>query len=190
MFFIIGLGNPGASYQATRHNIGWQVVDRAAQVWRVSMRVDRWVRSGVSKVQSVDVILAEPLTWMNQTGPVVHRFLDTYGGLPGQVLVVHDDLDLPLGRLRFRPGGGAGGHRGVTSLIAALGTDRFNRLKMGIGRPPEGVDPAAYVLSPFGSEEHERLQGVLDLAVDGLACVVTRGITAAMNHYNARTGNG
>lgn len=154
------------------------------------MRSDRWARFGRGQIQSVEVMLVEPLAWMNQTGPVVRRFLEICGGEPGQIVVVHDDLDLPLGRLRFRSGGGAGGHRGVISLIAALGTDRFTRLKMGIGRPPEGIDPADYVLSPFGSEECQRHEGVLNLAVEALECVLTQGITAAMNHYNARTANG
>lgn len=190
MLLIVGLGNPGEAYQSTRHNIGWQVVEHAARRWGAPLKSEGWVRFGVTKVQSVDVMLVEPLAWMNQTGPVVHHVLQACGETPDELLVVHDDLDLPLGRLRFRSGGGTGGHRGLHSLVEVLQTDQFMRLKVGIGRPPDGIDPAVYVLSSYGPEEQLRHKAVVNLAVDALECVVTHGLPAAMNLFNGRLANG
>jgi PTH1 family peptidyl-tRNA hydrolase len=190
---IVGLGNPGERYAPTRHNIGSQAVERAATRWSVTLKPAGPARQGSGTVRSsgpsgshTDVTLAVPLAWMNESGPAVKALLDSLALVPDQVIVVHDDLDLPLGRLRIRRRGGPGGHNGILSIITALNTDEFCRLKLGVGRPPLGVDSADYVLAPFLSEERAEVERVVDQAVLALDCLVTEGTAAAMNRFNQK----
>lgn len=127
-----------------------------------------------------------PLVWMNQTGPVVKALLETLSLSPEALTVIHDDMDLELGRLRFKRFGGHGGHNGVLSIITVLGTDQFCRLKVGIGRPIAGEDPAEFVLSPFSSDEMVQVEPSLVRAVEALDCLLKEGLAAAMNRFHGR----
>ncbi|WP_447973455.1 aminoacyl-tRNA hydrolase [Nitrospira sp. Kam-Ns4a] len=190
MRLIVGLGNPGERYLRTRHNVGRQVVERAAARWSVRLRPGGPAHRGVGQVgppdAKQDITLAVPLTWMNDSGSAVKTLLEDLGLPPEQLLVVHDDLDLPVGRLRVKARGGAGGHNGLLSIIAALDTDAFCRLKIGIGRPAPGQDPADYVLSPFAPEEQAVIEPVEEQAVAALECWIVEGVAAAMNRFNQK----
>ena len=186
MRLIVGLGNPGERYARTRHNIGAMALERAAAKWAVALPPVGPGRWGLGRVGDSEVALAVPLAWMNQSGPAVKAMLDALTLSPEQLVLVHDDLDLEVGRLRVKRGGGWGGHNGVSSVIETLETQDFCRVKVGIGRPPPGVDPADYVLSPFSPDERELIEATLDRAVPALECLVTEGLEAAMNRYNVR----
>lgn len=181
---IVGLGNPGEEYCRSRHNVGFMVVERLAGRWRLPWQVPRnRSRLATGEVAGAQVALLEPLTYMNLTGHSVARVLRELGLSPEQAMVVHDDVDLPLGRLRLRRAGSAGGHRGVQSTIDLLGTAEFARLRVGVGRPLDG-DVRQYVLAPFAPEEREELDQVLERAASALECWLAEGMEAAMNRYN------
>lgn len=182
----MGLGNPGERYAHTRHNTGAMALERAAAKWAVALPPAGPACWGRGRVGDMEVALAVPLAWMNQSGPVVNKLLEVLALSPEHLVLVHDDLDLEVGRLRLKRGGGWGGHNGVSSVIETLGTQDFCRVKVGIGRPPPGVDPAEYVLSPFSPDERELIEASLDRAVPALECLVTEGLEAAMNRYNVR----
>ena len=186
MHLIVGLGNPGPRYADTRHNVGWQVLDRAAACWSIRIESGSVARWGRGRIGSGEVMLAAPLVWMNQTGLVVKALIEKWALTPKDLIVIHDDLDLDLGRIRIKRSGGSGGHNGILSILTALDCDEFCRLKIGIGRPAPGVDAADYVLSPFSPEERPILGQVLDQAVAALECVVTEGMASAMNRFNVR----
>jgi PTH1 family peptidyl-tRNA hydrolase len=183
---IVGLGNPGERYARTRHNIGVRVLERAATRWSVNLGPAGRPRSGKGRVGSVEVRLSAPLTWMNETGPAVKALLEELTLSPLDLVVIHDDLDLELGRLRIKRNGGSGGHNGLLSILTALETDEFCRLKVGIGRPAPGEDPAEFVLSPFPPEETPRIEVGLERAVAALDALVAEGVESAMNRFNMR----
>jgi peptidyl-tRNA hydrolase, PTH1 family len=162
------------------------VLRRAAARWKVNRSLRGRVRLGHGRVGTVDVMLAEPLAWMNHNGPVVKALLDECESSPHDVIVVHDDVDLPVGRLRLKRNGGSGGHNGILSLLTALDTNQFSRLKVGIGRPLPGEDTADYVLSPFTPDEMVILDAALDWATLALECVVVEGVEMAMNRFHVR----
>lgn len=190
MQLIVGLGNPGDRYARTRHNVGCRVVERAAARWAIPLTPIGVARQGRGVVGQTDVTLALPLAWMNQSGPAVKAVAEALGlpagPLSDSMTVVHDDLDLPLGRLRIKRRGGPGGHNGILSLITTLDTDEFCRVKLGVGRPPVGVDAADYVLAPFGAEEVPHVDAMIEQAVLALECLLTDGVAAAMNRFNAK----
>ena len=172
---VVGLGNPGPAYRGTRHSLGHAVVDHLAERLRGSFR-DR----GPSVLAEVvwagePLYLAKPLTFMNTAGPAVARLLRDLAVEPAALVVVHDDLDLPFGRVRIREKGRHGGHNGVRSLIDALGTEEFRRVKIGIGRPLLKVEVADWVLSPFSREERDRVGDLIVCAADAVVAVVGRG---------------
>ncbi len=186
MYVVVGLGNPGPTYQKTRHNLGWMVLEQAAHRWGITFS-ERWqALQGRGVVNGHAVLLALPLIWMNQTGTVVLSFLQSIDLRPSNLIVVYDDLDLPLGALRIKARGGPGGHNGLRSVISCLETQDFCRLKVGIGRPPAHEDPAEYVLSAFAQHEAEAVTAVLSHAVDSLECVIDEGVSAAMNRFHTR----
>ncbi len=185
MLGVLGLGNPGDEYVRTRHNAGFRVVDCLSRRWKCPLSssepVGRW---GRTRVGAVEVVLTRPATFMNASGEAA-RFLSKRFDLePERLLVVCDDIDLPLGRLRLRGFGGAGGHNGLTSVMEALGTDRFARLRIGVGRPPEGVDAADYVLSDFAPEEEEAVGKVVILAANAVETVLRESLDRAMTRFN------
>lgn len=170
------------------------MLEAAAARWSLSLTQTGPARQGSGRIgppdRQTEVTLAMPLAWMNQVGPAVEILVQTLGLTPDQfpdrLIVVHDDLDLPLGRLRIKRRGGPGGHNGLLSIITTLGTDEFCRLKLGIGRPPLGVDAADYVLAPFLPAESPQVDRMLEQAVTALECLVEDGIAAAMNRFNVR----
>jgi len=181
---IVGLGNPGQEYLASRHNVGFRVVEELARRWHLDFRLPRnQSRLASGDVAGLRVAVLEPLTYMNLSGNCVARAVRQLGLTPEHVMVIHDDVDLPFGRLRLRSGGSAGGHRGVQSIIDLLGASDFARLRVGIGRPSDG-DIREYVLSPFTQEEERNLDAVLGRAVSAIECYLTDGIEVAMNRYN------
>lgn len=183
---IVGLGNPGVEYAITRHNVGQRVVAQAAVEWSIPLYFNGLTQRGVGRLYGHSVVLALPVTFMNMSGEAVEELVTAHDVQARDVIVVHDDLDLPSGCLRIRPGGGTGGHKGLQSIVMALGTESFVRLKIGIGRPVLEVDPADFVLAPFTPAEWADLQPVLTRAVEGLACLVTHDVQAAMNRFNRR----
>lgn len=186
MKLIIGLGNPDRRYQHTRHNVGWEVIDRLAR--RLGVAVDQedgWALVGSAKVGRHRVLLAKPQTYVNLSGAAAAHLRRRHRVRLDDLVVIVDDLDLPLGRLRLRPGGSHGGHNGLRSIIDAVGGDAFPRLRVGIGRPPEGVDPADHVLTRFTPEERAVMDPALERAADAVETVIREGLHAAMNRFNA-----
>lgn len=187
---VVGLGNPGRRYVGTRHNVGFEVLDRlAGEAGSVFARESRW-EAEVARLTGSGVVLVKPQTFMNLSGKAVAAITRFYRLVPENVLVVHDDVDLPLGQLRLREKGSAGGHNGIRSVIGALGSDRFGRLKIGV----DGVeiprdlrmDMAEYVLGKFDSREEPEVQNCLDRAVDAVKYALAHGVAAAMNAFNRK----
>jgi len=186
MKLIVGLGNPGRRYRQTRHNVGWEVISRLARRARIAVDdEDGFSEVGRGSIGGTRVILARPQTYVNVSGEAVRDLRRRHRLRPQDILVVIDDLDLPLGRLRLRASGSAGGHNGLKSIIEALGTTEFPRLRVGIGRPPEGVDPADHVLTRFTSDERAVVDAALDRAAEAIETAITEGIETAMNRFNA-----
>jgi PTH1 family peptidyl-tRNA hydrolase len=184
---IVGLGNPGVHYERTRHNIGFQVVDRLAETHQILISTKRFKSLyGTGWIDSQKVSLIKPMTFMNQSGEAVKRAVNFFQIGIEDLIVIHDDLDLPFGRLRFKRRGGNGGHQGVGSIIETIGQNDFLRLKVGIGRPPRGMDPADYVLTPFEEIEHSKLKAILSTAVEALEVLLIEGMATAMNRYQKR----
>jgi PTH1 family peptidyl-tRNA hydrolase len=183
---VVGLGNPGRSYEHTRHNLGWMVLEQAADRWGVTLAQQGQGLQGRGEVGGHQVLLVLSLTWMNQAGVVVQAVLQDLFLASPDLIVVHDDLDLPLGAIKIKTRGGAGGHNGLRSLLSCLGTEEFSRLKVGIGRPPENEDFAKFVLSPFPAEDWEQVVATLPKAVDALECLICEGAAVAMNRFHAR----
>jgi PTH1 family peptidyl-tRNA hydrolase len=182
---IVGLGNPGREYAQTRHNIGFQVITRLAEEHGLSFsRMQNEALVATGRIGAVRVVLAKPQTWMNESGKAVGPLVRFYKIEFARLLVVYDDLDRPAGTLRLRSEGGSGGHRGMNSIITRLGTQDFARLRVGIGRPPGRMDPAAYVLQPFGRDDEMLMDMARDRAVEAIECFLAEGIVAAMNRFN------
>lgn len=192
MKLVVGLGNPGPRYAHTRHNVGFRVVERLAERRGVLLDEARfqgrfgsgWLPAAGD--ERVAVGLLQPLTFMNCSGSAVAEAL---AALPvadpaEDLLVVIDDVDLPFGRLRLRPSGGAGGQRGLADVIAALGRQDFPRLRFGIGRPQGEQETADWVLSPFSRDELSQLAGRLEAAAEAVECALLEGVSAAMNRFN------
>lgn len=182
MFLIAGLGNPGPEYRATRHNVGFMTVETLATRHRARWRRADRARIAEARVKERDAILVEPQTFMNCSGEVLAELRAIYD--VGAMVVVFDDLDLPLGRLRVRPRGGSGGHRGVASIIESCGHE-FARVRIGIGRPRGEGDPVDFVLGAFAEEERTRIGDAVETAADAVECVVECGVEMAMNRFNA-----
>ncbi len=184
-FLIVGLGNPGREYRDTRHNIGFMLLDRLAV--KLNARFSRLQSKALvasASYQERKLILAKPQTFMNLSGQAVQGLMHFYKLPLTNLLVIHDDLDLPPGTLRLRPGGGSGGQKGVQSIIERLGTEGFARLRLGIGRPPGQMNAADYVLQEFSDLEMTIISPVLNRGVDAVLEFVVNGIEAAMNRYN------
>ena len=193
MKLIVGLGNPGRTYARNRHNIGFMCLSHFARTQGI--RLDRSqgkARTGIGKVAGETVVLARPKTGMNLSGESVRQLVRRLNINPEDVIVIHDDLDLPLGKIRIRHGGSAGGHKGVNSIINHLGSGDFCRIKIGIGRPLIAASSAKekeaavinYVLSDFTPEERKIIAGVIPKVSQSLHCLLTEGLAAAMNRYN------
>lgn len=188
MKIIVGLGNPGTQYRMSRHNIGFQVVDRLARLNHIPIRTKRFKSLyGTGWIDSQQVVLSKPMTFMNRSGEAVKKATDFFHLKMEDLVVVHDDLDLPFGRIRFKRRGGDGGHQGVRSIIEEMGGNNFLRLKIGIGRPPPGMDSADYVLDFFDRNELARLDQILSEAADSLKVLLLEGLEKAMNQFQKQS---
>lgn len=187
---IVGLGNPGIKYAETRHNIGFILIDHLAGIFHISLAAEKWdSRIGKGYIGERQVLLAKPLAYMNRSGLAVAQILNFHKIPPQGLLVVHDDMDIPLGRIKIVRSGGSGGHNGVDSIIETLGTQEFPRLKIGIGRPLPQQKPERYVLEPFSLEERSILKETLKKAEKASEVIVRQGIEEAMNLFNIKDGS-
>jgi peptidyl-tRNA hydrolase, PTH1 family len=188
---IVGLGNPGREYAAYRHNVGFQVVDALARSHKLAFSERRGLaRVARGEVCGQPVILAKPQTFMNLSGKSVGRLSRALNVPPERILVIYDDLDLPLGRLRLRAEGSSGGHKGIRSIIEALGTQAFPRLRVGIDRPPGRMDPVDYVLQPFDRDQKPFLAEAVARGAAAVECWLTEGIIVAMDRFNGSAAGG
>jgi len=184
-YLIAGFGNPGREYMNTRHNIGFMSIDRLCKKLDVFLgKLQSNALTATYKDAEYRIILAKPQTYMNLSGQSVVGLLHFYKIPVEQMLVIHDDLDIPFGSLRIRPSGGSGGQRGLGSTIEKLGSQDFARLRMGIGRPPGRMDSKDYVLQSFPSGDQQMLDTVLDAAAEAALVFVREGLDTAMNRYN------
>lgn len=184
-YLLIGLGNPGREYRDSRHNVGFMLVDRiTVRLNARGLKVQSKAIVITATYEDRKLILAKPQTYMNLSGQSVQGLIHFYKLPLTNVLIAHDDLDIPFGTIRIRPGGGPGGQRGMASTIEQLGTKDFPRLRIGIGRPPGRMDPAAYVLQDFSRDELKALSEILDRAADAALEFVRSGLDKAMNKYN------
>jgi peptidyl-tRNA hydrolase, PTH1 family len=184
-YLIVGLGNPGREYRENRHNLGFMLVDRLAI--KLDARFTRMQSNAlVASVifQENKIILAKPQTFMNLSGRSVQGLIHFYKIPLSNLLVAHDELDLPTGTIRIRPDGGSAGQKGMSSILERMGTDEFPRLRMGIGRPPGQMAAPDYVLQDFSRAELELVSGTLDRAVEAVLTFVTQGLNMAMNKFN------
>ena len=186
MKLVVGLGNPGPEYVGTRHNAGFAVARALADRWSVALRPSEHQGDfGLARVNGRDVGLLLPATFMNASGMSVRSVVDAHDPVPpGDILVVYDDLDLPFGRLRLRPVGGSGGHRGMASIASELGSEDFPRLRFGIGRPQDGQDVIEYVLAPFSDDEARRLDAAVERAADAVEAMIFGDPARAMEEFN------
>lgn len=184
-YLIVGLGNPGKQYENTKHNIGfWGIDELARRHGLVFGKTERKAQTADGLIQGRRVLLAKPQTYMNLSGEAVRSLVDFYKVDLPDILVIYDDLDLPLGTLRLRMTGSAGGQKGIKSIIQHLGTQDFCRVRIGIGRPPGRMDPAAYVLHPFVGDDAITARLVVDRAANAVETWLQDGIELAMNRYN------
>jgi PTH1 family peptidyl-tRNA hydrolase len=190
LWLVVGLGNPGDEYAATRHNAGFMLVGRAARAWGIELRGRLFKsRTGLARRGAEEVLLVEPKTFMNRSGTAVRAALEGKGAGPDRLIVVYDDLDIPLGEIRVRPSGRPGTHKGMISIAGELGTDGFARIRIGIGPLPAGRDAADFVLEPFRRAERADLERGLEQAAEALDLVLDGAIDRAMTRFNHRVGN-
>jgi peptidyl-tRNA hydrolase, PTH1 family len=189
---IVGLGNPGSKYEQTRHNVGFMAIERLAKVWQINLSENRKFQGmfGEGMAASGKIRLLKPLTYMNNSGQSIRAVLDWYKIPPESVLIVYDDMDLPVGKLRIRLSGSAGGQKGMKSAIAHLGTQNFPRLRIGIGSPksiPGDKDTISHVLGTFSPTEKPLVEEVLELTVSAIELGLKQGVEKAMSLYNNRS---
>jgi PTH1 family peptidyl-tRNA hydrolase len=187
VYLIAGLGNPGRKYQHTRHNLGFLTLQALADRHQIPIEKKKFEgRYGLGEILREKVILLTPMTYMNLSGQAVGSFLRYYQLPPQNLIVIHDDLDLSWTRIRISPKGGAAGHKGILSILDHLKTQAFIRIRMGIGRPEEGIPPESYVLESFGAEEKKELPSFTGLSCEAVEVIIGQGVTAAMNRFNVR----
>jgi PTH1 family peptidyl-tRNA hydrolase len=191
MKLIVGLGNPGFLYARNRHNIGFMCVSHLAKVCKIEFdRKQGHARTGIGNIRHHKVVLARPQTYMNASGESVSALMKRLDVAPSDLIVIHDDLDLPVGKIRLRLGGSSGGHKGINSIIANIGTPDFYRVRVGIGRPEEDKPSAkedaviGYVLSDFTAEEKKIIDETIPIVTEAISLLLSKGITEAMNKYN------
>ncbi len=182
---VIGLGNPGKRYERTRHNVGHVCVERVAEQNSISMaRHRRLAVVGEGEIRGHRVALAKTRTFVNTSGAAVTSLMARYRASPRELLVVLDDMDLPAGGVRLKPGGGSGGHNGLKSIIQTLGTQEFARLRIGIGRPGGGDDEVQHVLGTMSAQDRGRVDSGVERAAEAVDCLLAEGVDAAMNRFN------
>ena len=185
LYLVVGLGNPGREYQNTRHNIGFMAVDAFARSVNVTFsKVQSKALITKTTLENSQLILAKPQTYMNLSGQAVSGLLNYYKIPKEHLIVIHDDIDLPLGTIRIRPGGGSAGQKGIGSIIEKLGSQEFARIRLGVGRPQGQMDAAAFVLLPIAKEDMEFLPVLFSKVNEAIRQFITNGLDAAMNNYN------
>lgn len=184
-YTLVGLGNPGPRYEGNRHNVGWHVLDELARRHQISFdKSEKSAQTGSGQIAGKSVLLVKPQTYMNESGVAVRALVDFYKVDLDKLLVIHDELDIPRATLRLRKTGGAGGQGGMKSIIQHLGTREFDRLRVGIGRPPGKMDPAAYVLQDFKADEQDLIREMVDRAADAVEAWLKEGMDTAMTRFN------
>ncbi len=187
MYIIVGLGNPGREYAGTRHNIGFDVITRLSDDYNIPLDFKKHKAvCGKGYIEGQKVILAQPQTYMNLSGESVRELMDYYKIEEDELIIIYDDISLDVGQLRIRTKGSAGGHNGIKSIISHLGTQEFNRIKVGVGDKPKGWDLADYVLGRFPEEEEPKVRESLKRASDACKMIIVDGIDSAMNQYNKK----
>lgn len=187
MFLIVGLGNPGTEYAATRHNIGFDMVTYLSDKYGIALRSKEGkaiVGKGV--IEGQKVMLVQPQTYMNLSGESVRALMDYYKLTTDEIVIIYDDISMPVGQVRIRPKGSAGGHNGIKSIIAHLGTQEFPRIKIGVGAKPENGDLVKYVLGRFSKEDDAKIRDVFALAEEGLLAILQEDVKTAMNAVNGK----
>jgi PTH1 family peptidyl-tRNA hydrolase len=187
MYLVAGLGNPGREYKKTRHNIGFMVAEQLSVDLSISMgKVQSRAIIGMGRALDSKIIIAKPQTYMNRSGEAVKGLLKFYKIPLENLIVIHDDLDIPFGTIRIRKQGGPAGQKGVKSVIDHMGTQEFNRIRMGIDRPPGRMDAADYVLQRFSRNEEEQLEQLVKQASKAIQTIILNGMDQAMNEYNGQ----
>lgn len=185
MKVIVGLGNPGHRYALTKHNIGFWVIDRLSHEWGIPVNREKWkAEVGEGMVKGQKILLVKPQTFMNLSGESVRQICDFFQLHMDDLLVIYDDLDLPIGKIRLRVKGGAGGHNGMKSIIGHLQTKEFKRIKIGIGRPEQVMSISDYVLTPFREEDRLTIEEAVEQAAQAVHAWLHIDFNHAMNHYN------
>jgi len=193
MLIVVGLGNPGAKYTSTRHNVGFRFIDLLAKKTEIRLN-DRRAKAvlGQGRIAGQEVVLAKPRTFMNNSGEGIEYLLARFGGRPSELLVVYDEMALPTGRIRLRASGSHAGHNGIRSIISAVQTDGFPRLRIGVGQPSNGGESVPHVLGKFSKEEEPLIAQAVQDAVSAVHCMLEESIDVAMNRFNVvgnSTGN-
>lgn len=187
MRLIAGLGNPGPDYENTRHNAGFMVVDKLAEEFGISVNKNKFdVRYGRGTIEGHEVMLAKPMAFMNRSGWPVQQLAAYFKINSKDLIVVHDDIDLAFGRIKIKEKGGHGGHKGLKSIINAVGEDEFVRLRVGVGRSEAGSNVTDHVLGPFFDDESKQLDSVLIRARDAMVTILTEGSKVGMNRFNKK----
>lgn len=185
MKIIVGLGNPGKEYKATRHNVGFMVIDELARRWGIgSWRTKFQADISEARVDNQKILLVKPQTYMNLSGQAVAPLAAWHKTAPQDVVVIYDDLDLAAGKIRLRTNGSSGGHRGMQSIIEQMGTAVFGRIRVGIGRPPAGWTVNQYVLSAIAGDDQTAIAAAVVRSGDAVACIINDGMTKAMNEFS------
>ncbi len=189
MFLVVGLGNPGSSYVATRHNVGFLVADQLARRAMTTINTKgQGALTGKARLADQAIVLAKPVEYMNRSGSPVQKLVSFYKLDLDHVVVVHDDMDIDFGRVRIKVGGGHGGHNGLRDLNKHLGSD-YVRVRVGVSRPPAGWDPANYVLGRWTDAESQQLEDIVGHAADAAESLLREGASSAMNRFNVRLGD-
>lgn len=187
MYLIAGLGNPTAQYAATRHNIGFDTITRICDDNNIMLGTKKHLSLiGQGILGGEKVVLAQPQTYMNNSGEAVAQIASYYKLTPEEIIIIYDDISLPVGQLRIRGKGSAGGHNGIKSIIQCLGSESFLRIKVGVGAKPEKWDLADFVLSRFSEEENVIIRDALGEAAKACECIISQGLQSAMNSYNGK----
>lgn len=185
MRVIIGLGNPGRDYAHNRHNVGFRCINYLAKKHHISLgHRNCQAQHGMGRIEGTEVVLAKPRTFMNLSGRAAKLLMQRFKAAPADIVVIHDDLDLPIGRIRLYSDGGSGGHKGLESIVAALGSREFLRIRVGIGRPIADVGSVDYVLGDFSPTEMPVIEEAIARVGEAVPCLLGDGLAAAMNRYN------
>lgn len=185
MLIIVGLGNPGTKYNSTRHNVGFRFIDLLAKRAEIKLN-ERRAKAvlGQGRIAGQDVVLAKPRTFMNNSGEGIEYLIARFGGPPSNLLVVYDEMALPVGRIRLRAAGSHAGHNGIRSIISSLHTEEFPRLRIGVGQPSQSGASIPHVLGKFSKEEEPLLAKTLQDSAEAVECILEENIDIAMNRYN------